>query len=44
MDKLAKSLGIEGISCSQVSEMTKGLNDQAEEFRNRPLASTYPVL
>lgn len=44
MEKLAKSLGIEGISRSQVSEMTKGLNDQAEAFRNRPLASVYPVL
>ena len=44
MEKLAKSLGIEGISRSQVSEMTKGLNDQAEEFRNRPLASNDPVL
>ena len=45
MDKLAKSLGIEGISRSQVSEMTKGLNEQAEEFRNRPLTSgAYPVL
>lgn len=45
MEKLAKSLGIEGISRSQVSEMTKGLNDQAEEFRNRPLtAGSYPVL
>ena len=45
MEKLAKSLGIEGISRSQVSEMTKGLNDQAEEFRNRPLTSgAYPVL
>jgi transposase-like protein len=44
MEKLAKSLGIESLSRSQVSEMTKGLNDQAEEFRNRPLSSTYPVL
>jgi transposase-like protein len=45
MEKLAKSLGIEGISRSQVSEMTKGLNEQAEEFRNRPLTSgDYPVL
>ncbi len=39
IEKLAKSLGIEGISRSQVSEMTKGLNEQAEEFRNRPLMS-----
>ena len=45
MEKLAKSLGIEGISRSQVSEMTRGLNEQAEEFRNRPLTSgSYPVL
>ena len=45
MEKLAKSLGIEGISRSQVSEMTQGLNEQAEEFRNRPLTSnSYPVL
>ena len=45
MEKLAQSLGIEGISHSQVSEMTRGLNEQAEEFRNRPLASgSYPVL
>ena len=45
MEKLAKSLGIEGISRSQVSEMTKGLNEQAEDFRNRPLTSNaYPVL
>ncbi|MHC1786395.1 MAG: IS256 family transposase [Christensenellales bacterium] len=45
MEKLAKSLGIEGISRSQVGEMTKGLNEQAEEFRNRRLTSNaYPVL
>ena len=45
MEKLAKSLGIEGISRIQVSEMTKGLNDRVDEFRNRPLTSDhYPVL
>lgn len=45
MEKLAHSLGIENLSRSQVSEMTKGLNEQAEEFRNRSLADTvYPVL
>lgn len=37
MEKHAKSLGIESISRSQVSEVTQGLNEQAEEFRNRPL-------
>ena len=35
MEKLAHSLGIENLSRSQVSEMTKGLNEQVEEFRNR---------
>ena len=34
----AHSLGIENLSRSQVSEMTKGLNEQVEEFRNRSLA------
>ena len=44
MEKLAKSLGVESISRSQVSEMTKGLNEQVEAFRNRPLTSgSYPV-
>ena len=45
MEKLAKSLGIENLSRSQVSEMTKGLNEQVREFRDRSLAaSVYPVL
>ncbi|WP_455581528.1 IS256 family transposase [Dysosmobacter sp.] len=45
MEKLAQSLGIENLSRSQVSEMTKGLNEQVGEFRNRPLSNTvYPVL
>ena len=45
MEKLAHSLGIENLSRSQVSEITKGLNEQVEEFRNRSLAGTvYPVL
>lgn len=37
MDKLAKSLGIENLSRSQVSEMTKGLNEQVQAFRERSL-------
>ncbi len=45
MEKLAHSLGIENLSRSQVSEMTKGLNDQVQEFRSRSLADThYPVI
>ena len=45
MDKLAKNPGIENLSRSQVSEMTKGLNEQVRSFRERPLAGeAYPVL
>lgn len=45
MEKLAQSLGIENLSRSQVSEMTKGLNEQVNEFRQRSLSNTvYPVL
>ena len=44
-EKLARSLGIENLSRSQVSEMTKGLNEQVSEFRSRSLSQTsYPVL
>ena len=44
IEKLVKSLGIDSISRSQVSEITKELNDQVAAFRNRPLQKTYPVL
>ena len=45
MEKLAHSLGIENISRSQVSEMTKGLNEQVQDFRSRSLSDThYPVI
>ena len=45
MEKLAHSLGIENLSRSQISEMTKVLNEHVEKFRNRSLAGTvYPVL
>ena len=45
MDRLAKSLGIENLSRSQVSEITKGLDDQVQNFRQRSLADThYPVI
>lgn len=45
IEKLARKLGIENISRSQVSEMTKGLNEQAESFRNRSLeGKNHPVL
>ncbi|WP_196606695.1 IS256 family transposase [Pectinatus frisingensis] len=44
IEKLAKSLGIDSISRSQVSQITKELNDQVEAFRTRPLQKAYPVL
>ena len=42
MEKLAQSLGIENLSRSQVSEMTKGLNEQVAAFR-QPFAFRDPV-
>lgn len=44
VEKLARSLGIDSISHSQVSEITKELNDQVKAFRERPLQKTYPVI
>jgi len=45
VDKLVKTLGIEGISKSQVSKMSKSLDEMVESFRNRPLdAGPYPYL
>ena len=45
MENLVKSLGIDCMSRSQVSEITKGLNEQAEEFRKRPLSGhKYPII
>jgi putative transposase len=44
VERLAKALGIEGMSASQVSEITRGLDEQVEAFRSRTLESEYPVL
>lgn len=44
IERLAKRLGIENISASQVSEINKGLSEQVEEFRRRPLEAEYPFL
>ena len=37
VDGLIKTLGVEGISKSQVSQLAKSLDEQVEAFRNRPL-------
>jgi len=42
MDKLVASLGITGLSKSQVSVMTKELDTHVEEFRTRTLADAGP--
>ncbi len=44
IEKLAKSLGIDSISKGQVSNITKEMNEQVEEFRSRDLDVEYPVL
>lgn len=45
VDGLVKTLGIEGISKSQVSEMAKSLDEEVTAFRARPLdGGPYPYL
>jgi transposase-like protein len=44
IDNLARKIGIENISASQVSNMTRELDRQVQEFRQRPLDEEYPVL
>ncbi|MFQ5745549.1 MAG: IS256 family transposase [Acidobacteriota bacterium] len=45
VDKLVKSMGLEGISKSRVSEMAKDLDERVEAFRCRALdAGPYPFL
>jgi len=44
IERLAKELGIENISASQVSQINKGLDEQVEEFRNRALQKEYPFV
>ncbi len=44
IERLAKALGIEGLSAGQVSELTKGLSLEVDVWRSRPLEAVYPVL
>ena len=45
VDGLVKTLGIEGISKSQVSRLAKSLDDEIAAFKNRPLdGESYPYL
>ena len=42
MDKLVKTLGIDGLSKSQVSRMAADLDSIVEDFRHRPLTDAGP--
>jgi transposase-like protein len=45
VDGIVKTLGIEGISSSQVSRMAKSLDTEVEAFRSRPLdGDCYPYV
>ena len=44
IERLAKSLGINSMSSSQVSEINKELNEQVKAFRERQLEKIYPIL
>jgi len=42
VDKLVRSMGLDGISRTQVSEMAKSLDEKVDSFRHRPLDDTSP--
>jgi transposase-like protein len=44
MMRVFKSFGIEDISASQVSQVTKELDDEVSQFRQAPLSKSYPVV
>ena len=44
IEQLAKRLGVETLSASQVSDINKGLDEQVKAFRSRPLGEEYPVV
>lgn len=44
VDDLMQSLGITGISKSEVSRICAALDAEVETFRNRPLAEAYPYV
>ncbi len=44
VDRLVEQLGIEGMTKDRVSAMCRGLDEQVELFRQRPLEGAYPYL
>jgi transposase-like protein len=44
VDRLVEQLGIDGMSKDRVSALCRGLDEQVEAFRQRPLEGEYPYL
>jgi putative transposase len=44
VDRLVEQLGIEGMTKDRVSAICKGLDEQVDLFRHRPLEGAYPYL
>ena len=44
VDRLVEQLGIEGMTKDRVSAICRGLDEQVELFRHRPLEGAYPYL
>jgi putative transposase len=44
VDRLVEQMGLRGLSKDQVSRMCRGLDDQVQAFRERPLEGVYPYL
>jgi transposase-like protein len=44
VDRLVEQLGIDGMTKDRVSAICRGLDEQVEQFRNRPLEGCYPYL
>jgi putative transposase len=44
VDRLVEQMGLRGLSKDQVSRMCRGLDEQVDAFRARPLEGAYPYL
>jgi len=44
VEDLVQAMGIDGVSKSEVSRICGALDEQVEQFRNRPLTQAYPYI
>ncbi|MCQ2613319.1 MAG: transposase [Treponemataceae bacterium] len=44
IENIARKIGIESLTASEVSEINHGLDEMVHEFRNRRLEAEYPVI